>query len=111
IRSGKSRPDGQLDFAAAALHALEGLREVGQANLFRHEIMPDYVAAADGFKGLANEPRSVMKGRNEFNLGVVNGGRIDGYVRPRRQTTEEIQDAATPDHGQRLMPRRRIPGG
>src|SRR6476646_6342783 len=73
--------------------------------------MSHNVAAADGFKGLANEPRGVMKGRNEFNLRVVDGGWIDGYVRSRWQATEEIHDAATPNHSQRLLPRRGIPGG
>src|SRR5580704_6034802 len=72
-RTPKSRPNGQLDFAAAALHAFESLRQVDQTNLFRHEVVPENIAAANGFESFADETRRVMKRRNQFDLGIVDG--------------------------------------
>src|SRR5882672_7843625 len=77
----ESRPDGQLDFATAALHALEGLRQISQTNLFRHEVLPNDITAANGFEGFANKPRRVMKGRNQLDFGIMDRGRVDRNVR------------------------------
>src|SRR5579862_5438723 len=36
---GRSRANGELDFAAAGFHALEGLRQLIEANLFGNEVV------------------------------------------------------------------------
>ena len=110
IRSKLSRPDGQLDFSAAALHAFEGLRQFSQSDFFCYEVLPDDIAASNGFESFADKTRRVMKGRDQFDFGIVNGGGIDRHIRSRRQAAEEIYDAAAADHGQRLLPSRGISG-
>src|SRR5579859_6602309 len=87
-----SRADSQLDFPAAAFHPFECLRELGQANFLCHEIVADYIPASDGFEGLTNKSWSVMERRNELDLRIMYGGRIDGHIRSRRQSAEEIHN-------------------
>ncbi len=75
------RPDGQLDLAAARLHALEGLRQIFEANFLGDEIVGGNVAAPNGFERFANESRSVVKRRNQFDFRIVNCRRLDFHVR------------------------------
>ena len=103
-RTPKSRPYGQFDFAAADLHALEGLRQVGQANLLRHKVVADDIAATNGFESLANESRSVVEGRNERNYGIVDGCGVNDDVGARGQSAEKIDNATAANDGKGLLP-------
>src|SRR5712692_385558 len=98
------RADGELDFAAARFHALEGIGEISEANLFGDEVEGQNVAAANGFHGLANEPRGVVEWRDELDLRVMNRRGFNLHARARRQSTEKIDHAAAAHHGQRLLP-------
>src|SRR5260370_6141868 len=111
MRSRKLMPDSELDFAAARLHALEGSREIGQADFFGDKIVSGNVAAADGFESFAEKAGRMMEGRDELKFGVVNSGRLDFNVRARGQAAEEIHYAASTHHGKRLLPGSRISGG
>src|SRR5579859_3555088 len=87
-----SRPDGQLNFAAAALHAFERLRQFVQGNFFADEILAKNVAATDSLESFANEARRVVERRNQLDLGIVYGRGVDGNVRAGGQAAEEIHD-------------------
>src|SRR5271163_2492148 len=104
MRAKTSRADGQLNFAAAAFHALEGLRQVGQANFFGDKIVSHDVAAANGFERFANETRRVMKRRDQLDLGIVNGGGVNRDARARREAAEEVDYAAAANHCKSLLP-------
>src|SRR5690242_21142271 len=93
-RTRKLGPDGELDFAAAGLHALEGLRQVRQTNFLGDKVVRGNVATANGLEGLAEEPRRVVKGGNELDFGIVDGGRLDFEMRAGGQATEEIHRTA-----------------
>src|SRR5260370_12680849 len=104
----KLRPDSELDFAAARLHALEGSREIGQADFFGDKIVSGNVAAADGFESFAEKAGRMMEGRDELKFGVVNSGRLAFNLRAGGQAAEEI-DYAPPTHpSTRLLPRAEI---
>src|SRR5260370_19113729 len=107
----KLRPDSELDFAAARLHALEGLREIGEADFFGDKIVSGNIAAANGFESFAEKAGRVVKGGDELKFGGVNGGRIDFDTRAGRQAAEEIHYAASTHHGKRLPPGGGISGG
>jgi hypothetical protein len=104
-------PDGQLDLAAARLHAFEGLRQIRQADFLGHEIVRGDVTAANCFERIANESRGMMKGRNQFNFRIVNFRGLYFDLRATGQAAEEIYYSAAPDHGQGLLPGDRITGG
>src|SRR5215813_1621528 len=73
----RSRANGELDFAAAGFHTLEGLRKLIEANFFSDEVVGENVAAANRFQSFADEARRVMKRGNDLDLGIVNFGRLD----------------------------------
>ena len=57
----KSWADGQLDFATTCFHALEGLREIGQADFFGDKVLRGDVTTAYRFERFANEARGVVE--------------------------------------------------
>src|ERR1700722_20910090 len=99
-----SRANGELDFAAAGFHALEGLRELVETDFFGNEVVGENVAAPNRFERFANEARRVMERRNNLDLGIVNFGRLDFDELAGGQAAEEIHHAATAKHRERLFP-------
>src|ERR1700743_3993805 len=87
---GRSRANGELDFAATGFHALEGLRQLIEANLFGDDIVGEGVAPANRFQRFADEAGRVMERRNNLNLRIVNFGRLDFDELTGRQGAEEI---------------------
>src|SRR5579859_5038254 len=77
-----SRADGQLDFAAARLHAREGVGQISEANLFGDEVVGENIAATNSFHGLANEARRVVERRDELDLRVMNGRGFNLHASP-----------------------------
>src|SRR6202451_868689 len=99
-----SRANGELDFAAARFHALEGLRKLIEANLFGNEVVGENVATTNRFERFADEARRVMERRNNLDLGIVNLGWLDFDELAGGPGTEEIHHAATANHRERLFP-------
>jgi len=88
VRTCNLGPDGKLDFAAAGLHALEGLRQVRQTNFFSDKVVRGNISAANGFERFAEKARRVVKRGDELDFGIVNGGRLDFNMRSRGQAAE-----------------------
>ena len=104
-------PDGELDLATACLHAFKGLRQISQTDFLGHEIVGRNVAASNGFERIAKESWSMVKGRNQFNFRIVNGGGLDFHLRAAGQATEEIHYAAATNHVEGLLSGDGITGG
>src|ERR1700761_3870068 len=102
--SRRSRANGELDFAAAGFHALEGLRELIEANLFGDEIVGEDVAAANGFERFADEARRVVERRNNFDFGVVDLCGLDFDELASGKATEEIDHTTATNHRESLLP-------
>src|SRR6266481_4611236 len=102
------RPHRQLDFPAPRLHALKRLRQVFQSNVFRDKIARRNIPAPDRLQRLPNEPRRVMKWRNNLYFRVVNRRRLDLNVSSSRQPAEKIHHPAAPHHRQSLFPCSRV---
>src|SRR5262249_19493861 len=69
----KLGPDGELDFAAARFHALEGLRQVRQTNFFGDKVVRGNVSAANRFQRFAEKAGRVMERGDELDFRIVNG--------------------------------------
>src|SRR5258708_35678881 len=65
VCTGKLRPHGKLDLAAARLHARERLRQGRQTNFFGDEIARRNVTATDGFQCLPDKSRRMMEWRKQ----------------------------------------------
>src|SRR5258708_12988523 len=90
------RADGELDFAAARFHALEGAGEIGEANLFGDEVVGQNVAAANGFHGLANDPRRVVEWRDELDLPQMDRRGSLPHTPPPSHTAHKIYHTTAP---------------
>src|SRR5258708_6363260 len=65
-----SRPDGQLDFAAARLHPFESLRQVREPNFLGDEVVRGDITAADGLESFADKPRRMVERGNQLEFRI-----------------------------------------